>query len=265
MSPAIHNAAFAAAGLDAVYVPLLVQPGESQFRALLDALVARPWLDWCGLSVTIPHKENALAYVGAGNCEALARRIGAVNTITLAPGQPLRGDNTDYSAALDALCAAMDIRREALAARHVAVLGAGGAARAIVAGLRHCLAEVTVYNRTVARAEALAREFSCHAAGLADLPATSAEILINCTPIGMHPKVDQSPLPAVPPSVKVVFDTIYNPPRTRLLEMAERAGCRTVSGVEMFVNQGAAQFLLWTGQAFPTDVMRHIVLETLSA
>lgn len=262
MSPAIHNAAFTAAGLDAVYVPLLIQPGESHFRRFMDALVARPWLDWRGLSVTIPHKENALAYVGAGNCDALARRIGAVNTITLRP-DGLRGDNTDYSAALDALCAAMGVRREALAAKHLAVLGAGGAARAIVAGLRHYLAEVTVYNRTVARAEALGREFSCHSGALADIAETTAEILINCTPIGMHPKADATPLATIPPQVKVVFDTIYNPPRTRLLELAERAGCRTVSGVEMFVHQAVGQFQLWTDRPAPLDVMRRVVLENL--
>ena len=112
----------------------------------------------------------------------------------------------------------------------MAVLGAGGAARAIVAGLRHYRAQVTVYNRTVSRAEALAREFACQAAGLADLPETPAEILINCTSVGMHPDVTACPLESIPPSVKVVFDTIYNPPRTRLLELASRAGCKTVSG-----------------------------------
>ena len=264
MSPAIHNAALAAAGLDAVYVPVLVQPGEGNFRAFMDALLARPWLDWRGLSVTIPHKENALAYVGADNCEALARQIGAVNTIVIGPDGRLRGDNTDYTAALEALCAAMGIRRAGLAARHVAVVGAGGAARAIVAGLRECLAEVSIYNRTAARAEALAKEFGCHAGGLAELAETSAEILVNCTSVGMHPKVDESPLAAIPASVKVVFDTVYNPPRTRLLEMAEAAGCKTVSGVEMFVNQAVAQFQLWTGKAAPVDVMRRVVMTELA-
>ncbi|MGB2822709.1 MAG: type I 3-dehydroquinate dehydratase, partial [Phycisphaerae bacterium] len=104
MSPAIHNAAFEAAGLDAVYVPLLIQPGEDCFRRFLGALLARPWMDWRGLSVTIPHKENALAYVGAADCEELARKIGAVNTIAIGPDGSLAGSNTDYAAALDALC-----------------------------------------------------------------------------------------------------------------------------------------------------------------
>jgi 3-dehydroquinate dehydratase/shikimate dehydrogenase len=263
MSPAIHNAAFAAAGLDAVYVPLRVEPGEGNFRRFMDAMVARPWMHWGGLSVTIPHKENALAYIGPSNCEALARKIGAVNTIIFGPQGRLRGDNTDYAAALDALCRAMGIRREALAPKSVAVLGAGGVARAIVAGLRQYLAEVTIYNRTVSRAEALAAEFSCRAAGLDALAETSAEILINCTSVGMHPNVDDCPLQTVPSSVKVVFDTIYNPPRTRLLAQAEKT-CLTVSGLEMFVNQGVAQFELWTGHPAPTDVMRRVVLDKLA-
>ena len=124
---------------------------------------------------------------------------------------------------------------------------------------------MTIYNRTVARAEALARDFSSRAAGLAELAKTTAEILINCTSVGMHPDVAACSLAAIPPSVKVVFDTIYNPPRTRLLELAERAGCRTVSGVEMFVNQGVSQFQIWTGRPAPVDLMRRTVLENLRA
>jgi shikimate 5-dehydrogenase len=103
MSPAIHNAAFTAAELDAVYVPLLVQPDEGSFSRFLDALLARPWMDWRGLSVTTPHKENALAYVGPADCDLLSVKIGAINTIDIGPGGKLRGYNTDYAAAIDAL------------------------------------------------------------------------------------------------------------------------------------------------------------------
>ncbi len=263
MSPAIHNAAFAAAGVDAVYVPLRIEPGAENFRRFMDALLARPWMDWGGLSVTIPHKQNALGYVGPANCDELACRIGAVNTITFSPDGALRGDNTDYGAALDALCRAMGTRREDLSGRTVAVLGAGGAARAIVAALRHYRAKVTIYNRTVARGEALAEEFGCTAVGMDAAAGLAAEILINCTPIGMHPAAHASPIEAIPPSVKVVFDTIYNPIRTRLLARAESAGCLTVSGLEMFVNQAVAQFELWTARPAPADVMRKVVLERL--
>ncbi len=263
MSPAIHNAAFGAAGLDAVYVPLLTPPTEADFRRLLDGLRERPWLGWRGLSVTIPHKEHALAYVGAENCDALARRIGAVNTITIDPDGSLHGDNTDYAAAIDALVGAMGLPREGLADRRVALLGAGGAARAILAALRHYGAEVTLYNRTLARAQQLVEEFGGTARPIDDAPATRAEIVINCTPLGMHPHVDASPLDPIPPSVRVVFDTIYNPIETRLLRTARAGGRLTVSGVEMFVNQAVLQFERWTRRRAPRDAMRDVVLRRL--
>ena len=263
MSPAIHNAAFAAADMNAVYVPLRIEPGADNFNRFMDALLERLWLDWRGLSVTIPHKENALAYVGPDNCDELAGKIGAINTITIGRDGELRGDNTDYAAAIDALCQAMGIGREDLTGRSVAVLGAGGAARAIVAALAHYGADVMIYNRTVARAEKLAEEFSCRAAGLDALKDMQAEIVINCTPIGMHPHVDASPLERIGPPVKVVFDTIYNPVETRLLRIAGQAGVRTVTGLEMFVNQAVAQFEIWTGRSGPREVMRKTVLERL--
>jgi 3-dehydroquinate dehydratase/shikimate dehydrogenase len=263
LSPLIHNRAFAAAGLRAVYVPLLIEPGEGPFDRFLDALLERPWLDWRGLSVTIPHKENALRRVGPDGCEPLALQIGAVNTISLAPGEKLRGDNTDYAAALDALCQAMKIDRAAMAGRRVAVLGAGGVARAIVAGLRHYDARVVVYNRTLARAAALAGEFGAEALPLEEIARCSEEILINCTPIGMHPRVDDCPIAALPPSVKVVFDTIYTPLETLLLRGARKAGCLTISGLEMFVGQAVAQFQIWTGKKAPVQLMREVVMRKL--
>lgn len=263
MSPAIHNAAFAAAGLDAVYVPLRIEPGQDAFNTFLDALRQRPWLDWRGLSVTIPHKEHALAYIGQASCEDLAVQIGAVNTITLEPDGSLRGKNTDYSAAIDALCQAMRIDRTDLAGRACGVLGAGGAARAIVAALAHYEAKVTVYNRTPERAQLLAEEFGGRWAPLDAAPSAPNEILINCTPLGMSPQVEQSPLESIPPATRVVFDTIYNPLETRLLRQARSAGCLTVSGLDMFVNQAAAQFEIWTGRAAPRKVMRNVVVKRL--
>ena len=265
MSPAIHNAAFGAAAVDAVYVPLLIAPGSEHFNRFMDAVLARPWLDWRGLSVTIPHKENALAYVGEANCDPLAVRIGAVNTVSVAPDGSLRGDNTDYAAAIDALCDCMGIARAGLARRGVAVLGAGGAARAIVAALVYYGAEVSVYNRTVSRAEQLACEFACRAAGRDALASLDAEIVVNCTPIGMHPHVEASPLEKIPPCVKVVFDTIYTPVETRLLAAARAAGARTVNGLDMFVNQAVAQFEIWNpGTPAPRDVMRQVAADRLA-
>jgi len=264
MSPAIHNAAFAETGIDAVYVPLRIEPGPESFHRFLDAVRASPWLDLRGLSVTIPHKENALSAVGPANVDELSRRIGAVNTVRLDAEGHLAGWNTDYAAATDALCEAMGISRPRLAGRAVAVLGAGGAARAIVAALAHYGADVTVYNRTVARGEKLAAEFGARALGRDALADLSAEIVVNCTSVGMHPHVDDSPLPVrALRGVGVVFDTVYNPVETRLLREARQAGCRTVSGVDMFVNQAAGQFEIWTGRPAPRELMRQVVLDQL--
>lgn len=263
MSPAVHNAAFEQAGLDAGFVPLLVEPGWENFRRFMDAVREREWLGWRGFSVTLPHKENALRYVGPERCDELARRIGAINTITIGPGGTLRGDNTDYGAAIDALCRAMGIDREGLAGRAVAVLGAGGAARAVVAGLCHYGSRVTVKNRTVDRAVKLASDFGCAAGGMVDV--VDAEIVVNCTPMGMHPNVDACPVAGLGAGVKVVFDTIYNPLQTKLLAMAKSRGCVCVSGLDMFVLQAAAQFELWTGKPAPTGTMRDVVERRLNA
>ncbi len=260
MSPAIHNAAFAAAGINAAYVPLLVQDGSESFDAFMLALLERAWLNWRGLSVTIPHKENALRFVTAQQCDDLSARIAAINTVTIEADGSLHGQNTDYAAAIDALCAAMRIGRAGLSGRKAAVLGAGGAARAIVAGLAHYGAAVTIYNRTVSRAQALAEEFGCLAAGMDIANESDAEIIINCTPIGMHPNIDASPLPRIPPACRVVFDTIYNPLETLLLRQARKAGCLRVPGLEMFVNQAVAQFRTWTGRQAPINAMRNVVL-----
>ncbi|NBB95575.1 MAG: shikimate dehydrogenase [Planctomycetes bacterium] len=267
MSPAIHNAAFGATGVDGVYLPLRVEPGAGNFDRLLRAIRRRPWLDVRGLSVTLPHKEAAFAWVGESNCDELACKIGAINTIRIDADGRTTGCNTDYAGALDALCEAMAIGRDALAGRGVAVLGAGGVARALVAALSYYGCDVTVYNRTLERARRLAGEFGCRAASLGEAETTDAEILINCTSVGMHPNVDESPLDRIPSASRIVFDTIYNPVRTRLLQLAEDAGRRTIDGVAMFVNQAVAQFDFWLADrdvSAPRNVMEQVVRETLA-
>ncbi len=263
MSPAIHNSAFGETGIDAVYVPLLIEPGAENFNRFMEAVA--PWTDMRGLSVTIPHKENALVRVGAEKIDELSRQIGAINTIAITPDGSLSGTNTDYAAAIDALCAAMGIKRNDLSGRRVAVIGAGGVARAIVAALSHYNAETTIYNRTFTRAEKLADEFGAKAQPIDEVSEISSEIIINCTSIGMHPNVNDTPVPTdTLARVKVVFDTIYNPIQTRLLREASDAGCMTVSGVDMFVNQAVAQFEFWTGTKAPRDLMRKVVVRHLT-
>lgn len=277
-SPAIHNAGFDAVGHDGVYLPLPIPPEYEHFKATM-----LTWLDYAplhfrGASVTIPHKQNLLRFVAeqAGEIEPLAASIGAANTLVVRDAGEHAGTqalprlyacNTDYAAALDSVCDGLGITREGLRGKRVAVIGAGGAARAIVAGFAHYGSTVVVYNRTLANAEELAAAFNGRsgkvvAARLEKLCDSCCEIYINCTPVGMHPHVDATPMPDGPrewgPGT-LVFDTIYNPVQTRWLREAAAAGCVTVSGVEMFVRQAAAQFELWTGVKAPVDVFRKVL------
>ena len=292
LSPAIHNACFADLNMNKLYLPLHVQGGQEQFNQFLDNILARPWLDFNGFSVTIPHKHSLLAYVHAkaGFVEPLADEIGAANTLIigwqrqakLADGltsmetpvetgrqRRLAAYNTDYAGALDAITAGMGIERGDLKDVPVAVVGAGGVSRGIVAGLSDAGARVTIYNRTVERAKELAADFACEAAGLDDLGQAAetqnlASLLVNCTSIGMHPNVDATPVPAeyLKPDM-VVFDTVYNPAETLLLKQAKAKGAKTIDGITMFVNQAAAQFQLFTTHPANTDLMRRVVLDSL--
>ena len=272
MSPAIHNAAMQATGFDGVYLPLLVQPGYESFKAFMESFVPFEPLDLSGLSITLPHKENALRYLKekGGEIEELADRIGAVNTILIGRSGPrinLRGLNTDYAAILDSLTATLNIDRPALAKYRVAVLGAGGTGRTAVAALAHLGASVAVFNRTPERAAALASEFNGHAGKVTATPwdqiaSSDCQIFINTTSVGMSPNADAIPWGSHPPKLTadhVVFDTIYNPMETRLLKEAKAAGAKTIGGVEMFVRQAAAQFEAWTGTAAPIEIMRKVV------
>ncbi len=287
MSPAIHNAGFDETGFDGVYLPMPIPPDYTHFKATVGAWLDMPELHFRGASVTIPHKENLLRFVQerGGQIEPLAARIGAANTLTVTEDGGLFASNTDYAAALDAVCNSLGIGRDGLAGKRIAVIGAGGAARAIVAGFAAAGATVVIYNRTLARADEIARAFT--AGGTAEPAATAAElsgpappqgkvvaapleklcdscchIYINCTPIGMHPHTDDSPInPSDAPRSwgegTVVFDTIYNPIETRLLREARTAGCLTIPGTEMFTRQAAAQFEMWTGKQAPLDVIER--------
>ena len=286
LSPAIHNACFADQGMNRLYLPLLVQGGEAEFGQFLDSILARPWLDFRGFSVTIPHKHSALKCVHAqgGFVEPLADKIGAANTLIvphavgraspLAQGSragthdlrrgPILAYNTDYAGALDAITAGMGVEREDLRNVSVAVVGAGGVSRAIVAGLTDVGARVTIYNRTVERAEELATEFGCESAGLDKLSVMNARLLVNCTSIGMHPNVDATPVPTEYVRADMtVFDTVYNPAETLLLKQAKHTGAKTIDGVAMFVNQAAAQFKLFTDQPAKLDLMRKMMGDSL--
>ncbi|MEM6256973.1 MAG: shikimate dehydrogenase [Planctomycetota bacterium] len=270
MSPAIHNAGFDAVDYNGVYLPMRIPKEYEHFKATVASFLDTPGLDFRGASVTIPHKQNLLRFVdqAGGKIEPLAKIIGAANTLTVRDDGSLYASNTDYAAALDSVCDAMGIHREGLRGARVAVLGAGGAARAVVAGYKHYGADVAVYNRTLEKAEALAHTFDVEAGTHEAAQSAGFDILINCTPIGMHPNEAAAPFDftrqqSAASNPRIVFDTIYNPVETRLLRKAKAAGCTTVSGVEMFVRQAAVQFELWTGQAAPSDRFRQVVLDRL--
>jgi 3-dehydroquinate dehydratase/shikimate dehydrogenase len=276
MSPAIHNAAFEKTGYDGIYVPLLVNEGYESFKAFMESFLAFEALDVRGLSVTIPHKENALRYLSerGGQIEPLAQSIGAVNTITVERSGiqlSLHGRSTDYAAILDSITDTLGVTREALSNYRVAVMGAGGTGRTAVAALAHYGATVVVYNRTLDRAQSLAAEFNGKsgkvvAAPMEKLCDSCCQIYINTTSLGMHPNIDASAF-GDPPKLgtdTLVFDTVYNPPITKLLRQAQECGAKTISGVEMFVRQAAAQFHTWTGIDPPLQIMRNVVMERLS-
>ena len=270
MSPAIHNASFDHTGFDGIYLPLLVNEGYESFKAFLETFLAFEPLDLTGLSITIPHKENALRYLQekGAQIDPLAERIGAVNTIAITRNNKepqLFGTNTDYGAILDSITAKLNIIREQLADYRVAVLGAGGTARSAVAGLAHYGATTVVYNRTKGRADALAAEFTGKSGKVVSAPPeklcdSCCQIYINTTSLGMHPHPDATPFGDTPPKLDsntLVFDAVYNPIETRLLREAKTAGAMTISGVEMFVRQAVTQFELWTALKAPPDVMRR--------
>jgi 3-dehydroquinate dehydratase/shikimate dehydrogenase len=274
LSPDIHNAGFAAVGAPGVYVPMAIRPDT--FAQSVDALRACSGMNLRGLSVTIPHKESALAYAEAHGAavDALSKHIGVVNTLVWKKDGSLSAFNSDYTGALDALVSAWDSRRETLANKRIAVLGAGGAARAIVAGLAAHNATVVIYNRTQEKADALAATFSgptarVVAAPWEKLPQSCCDAFINCTPLGMHPQVNASPMepitegPCAWTANTVVFDTVYNPQMTRLLKQARHAGAKVVSGTEMFVRQAALQFAEFTGEAPPIDLFRQVLAAAL--
>ena len=267
LSPAIHNACFAEKGMNKLYLPLLVRGESLEFDTFIINTRLRKWLNFHGFSVTIPHKQNALKYVetNQGTVEPLAKKIGAANTLLVGPDEKLAAYNTDYAGALDAITTGMGITRTDLKAMSVAVVGAGGVARAIVAGLSDAGAKIRIYNRTIEKAEKLAAEFDCEYAPLDDLRSLDAKLVVNGTSIGMHPKVEATPVPKE--ALKrgmAVFDTVYNPAQTLLLKEAQNKGAKTIDGLTMFVNQAMAQFKLFTHQNGNPDLMRKVVCDSLS-
>lgn len=246
LSPLLFNHWFHRHQFDAIYVPFHVRTRVRAVAEFLECCAARPWLKVCGHSVTIPHKEAVRQWL-AGGADSMSRTIGAVNAICFRDSA-VTGHNTDCYAAVDSLAAALGCGRLGLTGKRIDVLGAGGAARAIVTGLVEMGAQVTLFARDECKSKALARELLCAAQSWEARGLNPAEALVNTTPVGMWPRTVDSPMPAERlAGYTLVFDMIYRPVRTQLLIEAARAGCRTLNGLDMFVRQAAMQFELWTG------------------
>jgi 3-dehydroquinate dehydratase/shikimate dehydrogenase len=249
LSPLMQNAAFQARRVNGVYFPFLV-------RDLKDFVRAIPEIGVRGFSVTIPHKEKILRYLD--DCDGLAEKIGAVNTVVVRGHGKFYGYNTDYVGILRTLQ-----NRIALENSRVLILGAGGAARAVAFALAQAGASVCVWARRMEQAKPLARAVGGEALDRRHLRSEFFDAIVNATPVGMHPGIGESPLNVGELNCRLVFDTIYRPRETKLLQLAARRGIQTVSGVDMFVAQGAAQWEIWTGKRAPEDVMRRAVLRAL--
>jgi 3-dehydroquinate dehydratase/shikimate dehydrogenase len=266
IGPVLHNACYEANDINALYLPFPVEGEKPEFDAFMKNVTDRSRLGFGGFSVTLPHKTHALDY--ANRCgdfvDGLAAAIGAVNTLKIGFNGILSAYNTDYAGAMEALKAAMDANKHDLHAVKVAVIGAGGAARAVVAGLTDLGARITIYNRTAKKAESLAQEFRCKAGRMDELAELDASVVINCTSLGMHPDVDVSPVPdGVLKADMTVFDTVYNPVETRLLREAKAAGATVINGAEMYIRQAMAQYKIFIGDDPDEAQMRSVVMKCL--
>ncbi len=244
LSPAIMNTALRRENVNAVYLAL-------HAKTLKDLLACVRDIPIHGLSITMPYKQAILEHLD--NTDSHTTKIGACNTVVRAQDGKLYGFNTDTAGVVRPL-----EQRITLEGARVLVLGAGGAARAAVFGLKERGCEVFILNRSVAPAQKLARQAKARSVKRLDLRKLSFDVIINATPVGMA-NLRESPLNENEINARYVFDMIYDPPETRLMKMAKERGAQVIPGIEMFVQQAARQFEIWTGKPAPWDDMLRVV------
>ena len=250
LSPLMHNRAFSVVGYNGIYVAIKVTDIGPAIRGIRS-------LGFGGVSVTIPHKVSVMDHLD--EIDAMAAKIGAVNTVVNRNGR-LIGFNSDYLGAVRAVSEVTALRDTS-----VAVIGAGGAARAAGFGVMSEGARLAIVNRSMDRGKALAADLGADFIPLSEFDGTETDILINTTPVGMTPRELEIPVKreALRPSM-VVTDIVYNPMQTRLLQEAQQMGCVTINGIAMFVYQGAFQFELWTETPAPVEEMKKAVSMALA-
>jgi shikimate dehydrogenase len=250
LSPLMHNAAYQRMRINAHYIPVCVEDLSEAIQGMRRRAMQ-------GASVTIPFKTTVLPLLD--QVDDQARQIGAVNTIWRDANDRLNGYNTDWIGLVRCLEDSLEIHGKTFA-----IVGAGGAARAAVFGIRLQGGIPLIVNRGPARGETLAQEFGCPFYPLAEIGRISADCLINTTPVGMEPDKGKSPIPQeVLKNFPWVMDCVYHPLETQLLREAAQAGCATINGLGMFVHQGAEQIKLWTGEEPPREFMKEVVLKRL--
>src|SRR5262245_16194615 len=262
-SPLLHNHMYKKMGVNALYLPFRVPRGS-----LPQALEVYEQIPVHGYSVTIPHKEPAAAL--ARETEPNVQLTNSANTLVRRDDGKFSAANTDFAAAIDSLKVHLAERAKngpsvQLSQLSVLMLGAGGVARSIAYALHREGAQITITSRTYERAQRLAEDVKCKAVDWHARHSISFDVLVNCTPVGMHPNVDEAPchFSVLKPGT-IVFDTIYNPETTLLIREARSRGCDTITGVDMFVRQAARQIELFTGLTPDTEVMRQLMRKALS-
>lgn len=254
LSPVMHNAAYKALGIDDqfAYISALVKAEDIKYS--IEGMRA---FHFHGMSCTTPHKQSVMEFLDT--IDPIAQKIGAVNTVVNENGK-LTGYNTDWIGVVTALQKVTDIKD-----KQIALIGAGGAARAMTYGLVKHGADVTIYNRTLEKAEQIAHDFSCKAETL-NKPNQifGTDIIINATTVGMTPNESDSPVPEeYLRKEHIVLDAVYFPRETLLLRQARERGATVIYGLEMLLYQGTAQFELYTGHKAPVDVMREALIKNI--
>lgn len=268
LSPLLHNTAFSLLGLECTYEAFDVEPSS-----LAPAIRNFKDQGFAGLNVTIPHKETTIRHIEEQTDEA--RATGAVNTLVF-EGSRIRGENTD----IHGIAASLEEHRGTMGNQLAIVLGAGGSARAVAYTLmnRFAFSEIVIANRNVHRASSLIGDLARYRKGASlraiALPSGDLDrllplssVVINATPVGMHPAIHLSPLSgdAEFHTGQIVMDLIYTPRETQFLLQASRGGARTISGLEMFLHQGARSFEIWLGRRMPLENLRTVITRELDS